>query len=113
MVRQRISATLLDSFSGLHNNAANEAPASRGGEVHVSTTYEWQQLYHVAILETDGSKLDVRIQAVESAINLRLKEFAVDHGGTPEENLAIADAMNGLKVLRKDAAAWRERAGSS
>jgi hypothetical protein len=42
----------------------------------------------------------------------RLHEFSMNHGGTPEENHAIEDALNGLNILRKDVAAWRsKRAG--
>ena len=33
----------------------------------------------------------------------------MNHGGTPEENQAIEDALSGLDVLRKDVAAWRSK----
>jgi hypothetical protein len=56
--------------------------------------------------EPDWSVIEKRIQAAESAILGRLHEFSLNHGGTPEENNAIADALNGLKVLRKEAASW-------
>ncbi|HMH07962.1 MAG TPA: hypothetical protein VK579_14875 [Terriglobales bacterium] len=43
---------------------------------------------------------------------MRLHEFSMNHGGTPEENQAIEDALNGLDILWKDVAAWRsKRAG--
>jgi len=32
-----------------------------------------------------------------------------DHSGTQEEREAVVNALNGLRVLRMDAAAWRER----
>jgi hypothetical protein len=35
-----------------------------------------------------------------------LDEFSMNHGGTPEENQAIQDALNGLDILRKEVAAW-------
>jgi hypothetical protein len=60
---------------------------------------EWKNLYQAAILETDWSQIEGRIQAADSAIGTRLHEFSVDHGGTPEENQEIADAVNGLTVL--------------
>jgi hypothetical protein len=65
---------------------------------------EWKKLYQAAILETDWSQIEERIQAADSAISTRLHEFSVDHGGTPEENQAIADAVNGLTVLRGEVA---------
>ena len=74
---------------------------------------DWQQLYHVALLETDWSRIEERIQAADSAIKARLHEFSLNHGGTPEENQAITDAVNGLTVLRKEVTLWRgsKRAG--
>ena len=50
-----------------------------------------------------------RIETAEAALRQRKHEFDLDHGGTPEENQAIADAMRGLKVLRSDAAKWSEK----
>ena len=42
----------------------------------------------------------------------RLHEFSLNHGGTPEENKAIARALNRLEILRTEATAWRaKRAG--
>jgi hypothetical protein len=74
----------------------------------MSTGYEWQKLYHVAVLETDWSRMEEGIQGAESAIKGRLHECSLDHGGTPEENKAIVDALNGLDVLRGDLSSWRE-----
>lgn len=73
---------------------------------------EWEELYH-AVLETDQSKMQQRIDAVESAIQARMQEFSLNHGGTPEENQAMVDALNALSVLRKEVAAWQglKRAG--
>ncbi len=86
----------------------------RKGERHELTTgHEWEKQYNVAVLETDWSKIEECIQAAESAIRVRLDEFSLNRGGTPEENQAIADALNGLSVLRDEVAAWRgpKRAG--
>jgi hypothetical protein len=66
---------------------------------------EWKNLYHVAILETDWSKIEGRIQAANSALNARLHEFSLNHGGTPEENQAIRGALNALSVLRDEVVA--------
>jgi hypothetical protein len=79
----------------------------------IQTKYGWQELYATALLETDWSKIEEHIEVAEHAIRARLHEFAMNHGGTPEENQAIEDALHGLDVLRKEVAAWQEskRAG--
>jgi len=33
----------------------------------------------------------------------------MNHGGTPEENRAIEDALRGLRFLRKDLTAWQSK----
>ena len=79
----------------------------------IKTKYGWQELYATAVIETDSSKIEQKIQAAENEIKARLHEFSMNHGGTPEENQAIEDALNGLNTLRKEVAAWQEsqRAG--
>src|SRR5438309_1050002 len=81
-----------------------------GGHMDIKTKYGWQELYATALLETDWSKIEEKIQVAENGIRSRLHEFSMNHGGTPEENQAIEDALHGLDTLRKDVAAWRERA---
>jgi hypothetical protein len=71
-------------------------------------TNEWEKLYQAAILETDWSKLEEQIHATDSAISARLHEFSLNHGGTPEENQRLRDALSGLSVLRREVAAWHE-----
>ena len=73
----------------------------------IKTKYGWQELYAIALLETDWSKIEEKIQVAENAIRVRVHEFSMNHGGTPEENQAIEDALNGLNILRKDVAAWQ------
>ena len=68
---------------------------------------EWEKIYQAAILETDWSKIEDHIQKADSAISARLHEFSVNHGGTPEENQRIQDALNGLRVLRREVVEWR------
>jgi hypothetical protein len=75
----------------------------------MTLTYKWHELYKAALLETDWSKIEERIRAAEAALWQRKQEFALDHGGTPEENQAITDAMRGLTALRNDAIKWLER----
>ena len=78
----------------------------------IQTKYGWQVLYATALLETDWSKIGEKIQVAENGIRARLHEFSMNHGGTPEENQAIEDALNGLDFLRRDVTAWRsKRAG--
>jgi hypothetical protein len=79
----------------------------------IQAKHSWQELYATALLETDWSKIEEHIQVAENGIKARLHEFSLNHGGTPEENQAIVDALNGLNVLRKEVAAWKgsKRAG--
>lgn len=70
---------------------------------------EWKELYQAAILETDCSQIEGRLQAADSAISARLLEFSVNHGGTPEENQAIRDALSGLTVLRHEVVDWKTK----
>jgi len=79
----------------------------------IKTKYGWQELYATAVLETDWTKMEEKIQAAENGIRTRLHEFSINHGGTPEENQAIVDALNGLDILRKEVATWlgSQRAG--
>jgi len=78
----------------------------------IKTKYGWQELYATALLETDWTKIDEKIEGAENEIRARLHEFSMNHGGTPEENRAIVDALHGLDILRKDVAAWKsKRAG--
>jgi hypothetical protein len=67
---------------------------------------EWTSLYQAAILETDWSQIEGRIEAASSAIAAKLHEFSLNHGGTPEENQAIQDALHGLTVLGGEVAAY-------
>lgn len=71
--------------------------------------HEWEQVYRAAILESDWSKIEERIQAADSAISARLLEFSVNHGGTPKENQAIRDALANLTVLRREVADWKSK----
>ena len=76
-------------------------------ELAMDTIYGWQELYRSAVLETDWREIEQRIEAAYAGMNARLREFSMNHGGTPEENQAIEDALHGLNVLRKDVAAWQ------
>ncbi len=76
------------------------------------TEYKWHEVYKAALLETDWSKMEERIKAAEAALYARKQECDLNHGGEPEENQAIEGALTGLRVLRDDAAKWREKQAS-
>jgi hypothetical protein len=73
------------------------------------TVYKWTQVYKAALLETDWTKMQERLEAAESALHQRKHEFSVDGGGPSEENQAIDDALRSLMILRQEAANWRPR----
>jgi len=52
----------------------------------IKTKYGWQELYATALLETDWSKIEEKIRVAENGMTVRLHEFSMNHGGTPEEN---------------------------
>lgn len=72
----------------------------------MNTTYTWYEVYRAALLETDWTRMEERIRAAESALKDRKNQMASDHGGSPEENQALADAMRSLSILRGEAASW-------
>jgi hypothetical protein len=91
------------------SNTARFAQNGRIREVHMTMTYSWHESYRAALLETDWTKMQERVQAAESAIHERQRVLSMDHGGTPEERKAITDALNGMKVLRREAGEWQHR----
>ena len=79
----------------------------------MTADYVWVKSYEIAVLETDDTKLRERIQVAKSAIDTRLYEMQMDHGGTPEERQAITDALAGLSVLRRELERRLHEPGSS
>jgi hypothetical protein len=75
----------------------------------MSTAFSWHESYRAALLETDWTKMQERLQAAESEILKRKHVLAMDHGGTSDENQAIADALNGMKSLHAEVAEWQRR----
>ena len=73
----------------------------------MTTQANWYEAYKSAVLETDWTKIEQKIQAAEDGIGVRLHEFSLNHGGTPEENRVIVVALNRLDALRKDVAVWQ------
>jgi len=80
--------------------------ASQTPDVPDRPRYKWQASYQAAVLETDWTKIQERLEKTESEILNRRLELSKD-GGT-EENEALDDAVNGLRSLRKDVALWLE-----
>jgi len=62
---------------------------------------EWQKSYQEALLEADKQKLAAKIHLAEWKIFQRLQTISADsdHHG---EKSAIADALNALRVLKRD-----------
>jgi hypothetical protein len=72
----------------------------------------WKKSYQAALVETDDKKLRERIQAAKAAIDNRLQELQMDHGGTPEERQAITAALDGLNFLRRELQTRPDETGS-
>jgi hypothetical protein len=71
-------------------------------EAILETDYVWKEPYKAALLETDRGKLQRLLPAAKAAIDARLHELQMDHGGTPEERQAISDALGNLIVVRRE-----------
>jgi len=64
--------------------------------------YEWQRHYEAAILETDRTRLPQLINAAQAAIDARIEDIRLNHSGTADEEQALANALDGLRVLQKE-----------
>jgi hypothetical protein len=72
-------------------------------------TYPWHEAYRAAILETDWTKMQERLQAAEREILERQRVLSLDHGGTPEERQAITGAMHGITHLKTEVSDWQKQ----
>jgi len=70
------------------------------------TSYKWTEVYKAALLETDWTRMQERLKASETALRGRKQEFALNGGGSADENQAIDDALRSLITLRNEAATW-------
>ena len=68
----------------------------------MDANYVWIEPYQAALTETDDKKLPLRIKTAKAAIDSRRHELLLDHGGTPDERQAMADALQGLNLLRRE-----------
>jgi hypothetical protein len=64
-------------------------------------TYSWHESFMTAVIETDWTRMQARVQAAESEINERQRLLSKTHGGTLEERQAIEEALNCLQILRE------------
>jgi hypothetical protein len=64
----------------------------------------WQKPYLDAMLEMNPDRLKDRVASAEAAIRLRLRELA-DSLDSQAERQSLADARNGLLVLKKETSA--------
>jgi hypothetical protein len=63
----------------------------------------WQELYQAAMVELDRPTLPIRIEIAQAAIERRLQELwaGSDHSDCLAEQQQMADALQGLRTLRK------------
>jgi hypothetical protein len=69
----------------------------------------WKEFYKAALLETDWTKMEERVKAVETEIHKRRLTLRQNRDGTQEERDALINAMSSLRVLQRDAAKWQVR----
>ena len=62
---------------------------------------KWQVLYEAAVLETDRSKLNARIEDAQRAIDARLRELETGATDFPEEHRDLHKAKERLQALRE------------
>ncbi len=75
----------------------------------MTKTYSWHESYRAAVFEADWTRMPERLQVVQAEIRERQRVLSEDHGGTPEERQAIADALSGITVLGREASEWQNR----
>jgi hypothetical protein len=61
----------------------------------------WQELYE-ASLETNREEMQTRVEAAKAAIDARLHDLQMNHGGTPADRQALSDALAGLRLLGRE-----------
>ena len=65
-------------------------------------TFHWRRHYEAALLETDRAQLPKLIRQAEIALDARIQELRSGQNGSRQEKDAIAEALAGLNVLRKE-----------
>jgi len=62
---------------------------------------DWKELYQLAVIELDPAKLSHRISDARNAILDRIQE-TISVAAHYQERQELADALNGLRVLRQE-----------
>ncbi len=60
----------------------------------------WQDLYRLALFETDKQKLSVRIAEAEHALRMRAAALVSAGSGSDDEAQQVDDALYALQALR-------------
>ena len=68
---------------------------------------DWQELYQLAMLETDPAKLAPLIADAHKAILDRIQETLAQP--VSAENEQLNDALCGLRTLRQEVNSWRSK----
>jgi|SRR5436305_238735 len=79
----------------------------------VTMSYVWYESFKAIMLETDWTTMHDRIQSAERRIRDGQRELSEDHGGTPQERQAIANALEGMRTLRTEVTDWQPGGGST
>ena len=58
--------------------------------------YSWSEVYRIALLELDGSKIAERIALARKTLTARMQEIPLCSSG---EQQAILDALNALQAV--------------
>jgi hypothetical protein len=69
---------------------------------------DWNELYQLAMLETDPAKLAPLIADAHRAILDRIQETLIKPVSTERERLS--DALSGLRTLRQEVNSWKNKA---
>jgi len=68
----------------------------------------WEELYQLAMLETDPAKLSPLIADAHKAILDRIQETLTKP--ISDETERLSDALNGLRTLRQEVNSWKSQA---
>jgi hypothetical protein len=68
---------------------------------------DWEELYQLAMLETDPAKLSPLVADAHKAILDRIQETLTKPLSAEHERLS--DALSGLRTLRQEVNAWRSK----
>jgi len=68
----------------------------------MTTSYFWRKSYRAALLETDRTKMEQRIQTAESEIHNRRLILSQDHSGTDAERAALVGGRPRRLALTPD-----------